>query len=151
MPADAPVVSGGAGRLRKANTLLIVVVLILLAQLAWQQIQIGRWQDAARQSERALASSVERMANDRIRTVRREELADTMQWLDDFYRSSDGLQRPDGLWRADVKRPDSEAIAAWIFDVYLQARMAGKSDAEARTVVMEQIKSSEEWRRKHPT
>ena len=44
-----------------------------------------------------------------------------------------------------------EAIAAWIFDVYLQARMAGKSDAEARGLVMEQIKSSEEWRRKHPS
>ena len=116
--------------------------------MAWQQIQIGRSRDAAAQSEHALSSAVGRLAAERLKTVGREELTSTMRWLDDFYRSSEGLQRPTGLWLSD--RLDSEAIAVWIFDVYLQARMSGKSDAEARELVMGQIKSTEEWRRKHP-
>jgi hypothetical protein len=150
MAADSSVASDASSRVRVANTLLVAVVLILLVQLAWQQFRIGRLENAAEQSQRALSSSVERIANDRLKGLRREELAATMQWLDEFYRSADGLQRPGGLWRADINAPDSEAIAVWIFDVYLQARLSGKSDAEAREIVIGQIKSTDEWRRKHP-
>jgi hypothetical protein len=73
-----------------------------------------------------------------------------VQWLDDFYRSADGLQRPSGLWRPDLNTADGEAIGVWIFDVYLQSRMAGKSDAEARQMIVDQVKGTDEWRVKHP-
>ena len=71
-------------------------------------------------------------------------------FVDDLYRSPDGLQRPDGLYIPDAKQVDAEAIGTWILDVYLQARIAGKSDAEARQSIADAIKGSDEWRRKHP-
>ena len=43
-----------------------------------------------------------------------------------------GLRRADGLWRADQKQPDFEALGAWIIDVYLNARVEGKTDEEAQ-------------------
>ena len=49
-----------------------------------------------------------------------------------------------------MNKPDAEAIGVWILDVYLQSRMAGKSDAEARQIVIDQIKGTDEWRLKHP-
>lgn len=137
-------------RLRIVNSLLAILVLILLGVIAWQGMRIGGLDAELQQTRRSLESGVERMATDRIRNLRREEMVAAVQWLDEFYRSADGLQRPDGLWRADISRPDGEAIGVWILDVYLQSRLAGKSDAEARQAVAEQIRSTDEWRRKHP-
>ena len=151
MVAEHTVVSDPARRLRATNSLLIAVILILLGQVTWQYFRINALKTELRQSQVTLAGSVERLAADRIRSLGREELTATVTWLDEVYRSADGLQRPTGLWRDDIKRPDSEALAVWILDVYLQARISGKSDAEARELVMTQIKSTEEWRRKHPT
>lgn len=137
-------------RLRTTNTLLAIVILVLLGQAAWQAMRVSAFRAELEQTQRTLASSVERMANERIKNLRREEMAGMVMWLDDFYRSQEGLQRPNGLWRADENKPDGEAIGVWILDVYLQARMAGKSDAEARQAVMDQIKATDEWRKKHP-
>lgn len=137
-------------RVQTMSTILAVVILVLLAQIAWQGMRISGLKAELAQSQRSLDAGVERLATERIRSLRREEMASMVQWLDDFYRAPEGLQRPTGLWRADVNRPDGEAIGVWILDVYLQARMAGKSDAEARQMVMDQIKSTDEWRRKHP-
>ena len=58
--------------------------------------------------------------------------------------------RPNGLYNADAQKVDAEAIGTWILDVYLQARIAGKSDAEARQSIADAIKGSDEWRSKHP-
>jgi hypothetical protein len=137
-------------RLQMMNTVLAIAVLVLLGQIAWQEMRISGLKADLQQSQRSLESGVERMATDRIRNLRREEMASMVQWLDDFYRSKEGLQRPGGLWRADVNKPDGEAIGVWILDVYLQARLAGKSDAEARQAVVNQIQSTDEWRQKHP-
>jgi hypothetical protein len=137
-------------RLKTTNTLLALVILVLLGQAAWQTMRISSLRAELEQTQRTLAGNVERMANARLKNLRREEMAAMVLWLDDFYRSQDGLQRPNGLWRADANKPDAEAIGVWILDVYLQERMAGKSDAEARQVVMDQIKSTDEWRQKHP-
>ena len=145
-PAD---VDARITRLRTTNTLLAIAVLVLLGQIAWQEMRIGGLKADLQQAQRSLDTGVERMAADRIKNLKREELASMVQWLDEFYRSPEGLQRPNGLWRAD-NRPDGEAIGVWVLDVYLQARMAGKSDAEARQAVMDQIKSTDEWRQKHP-
>ena len=59
--------------------------------------------------------------------------------------------RPNGLYNADAQKVDAEAIGTWILDVYLQARIAGKSDAEARQSIADAIKGSDEWRSKHPS
>ena len=137
-------------RLRTTNTLLALIVLGLLGSVAWQAVRIGGLKADLAQTQRTLDLGIERMAAERLKTLRREEMVAAVQWLDDFYRSADGLQRPTGLWRPDLNKPDGEAIGVWILDVYLQSRIAGKSDTEARQVVMDQVKGTDEWRLKHP-
>lgn len=151
MTADRPAdVDARPKRLQMMNTVLAIVILVLLGQIAWQEMRISGLKADLQQAQRSLATGVERMATERIKGLRREEMASVVQWLDDFYRSADGLQRPSGLWRADVNKPDAEAIGVWILDVYLQARLAGQSDGAARQAVADQIKATDEWRRKHP-
>lgn len=137
-------------RLQIMNTLLAIAVLVLLGVIAWQGMRISGLDADLQQARRSLDTAVERMAGERIKNLRREEMVATVQWLDDFYRSTEGLQRPTGLWRADLNKPDSEAIGVWVLDVYLQARLAGKSDVDARQAVVDQIQSTDEWRQKHP-
>ena len=100
------------------------------------------------QARLALTTGAERLANEKLQR-HREEMVQAVAFLDDLYRSPDGLMRPDGLYVSDSKRVDAEAIGTWILDVYLQARIAGKSDVEARQAITDAIKGSDEWRRKH--
>ena len=137
-------------RAQMMNTGLAIVVLVLLGVVAWQGMRISGLDADLQQAQRSLETAVERAATERIKNLRREEMVATVLWLDEFYRSADGLQRQDGLWRADLNKPDGEAIGVWVLDVYLQARLAGKSDAEARQAVVDQIRSTDEWRQKHP-
>jgi len=76
------------------------------------------------------------------------EIQRVMMWLDAFYKSPDGLQRPEGLWING--HPDYVGISAWIFDVYLRNRLNGLTEAEAEARVTAAIVKSEEWRTKHP-
>ena len=78
----------------------------------------------------------------------REEALDEMNWLDGYYASPEGLQRPNGLSLAG--KPDFEGIAAWYLDVYQRERMAGKSRTDARAAYVTQIRHSAEWQAKHP-
>lgn len=84
----------------------------------------------------------------------RGEMMRAGQALHFYYRSHEGLQRPDGLWKpaagSEIAQPDWEGIGAWLFDVYLKARVAGKDATEATELVRSQIRQSEEWRQKHP-
>ena len=137
-------------RLRTTRTVLALIILGLLAGVAWQESRITSLNNEVAQTRRTLDLAVERMSIERLKTFRREELAAAIQWLDDFYRSAEGLQRPGGLWRQDLNKPDAEAIGAWILDVYLQERVAGKSDAEAKQAIVDQVKGTDEWRLKHP-
>ena len=136
------------GRLKAANTVLAIVVLVLLGQAVWQAMQTSSLKAQLEQSQRDLETRVERLAAEKLK-ARREDMVAAVQWLDDFYRAPEGLQRPNGLWRADNK-PDAEAIGVWVLDVYLQARIGGASDAEARKTVEDAIRGSDEWRAKHP-
>src|SRR5262249_21617054 len=57
-----------------------------------------------------------------------------------------GLQRADGL---SVRgRPDFEAVAAWIFGRYLNARLSQRSPEEAWDPIVAEIRTSTEWRSK---
>jgi hypothetical protein len=80
----------------------------------------------------------------------REEALDEMNYLHQYYKAPEGLQRPQGLWRDDLGTPDFEGIAAWYMDVYQQDRIKGKSRAEARADYVNQIRNSAEWKAKHP-
>jgi len=136
-------------RLRATNTFMAIVILLLLGQVAWQEMRISSLKADAEQTRRELTTRVESLANDKLQS-HREEMVSAVAFVDDLYRSPEGLQRPGGLYIADAQRIDAEAIGTWILDVYMQARIAGKSDAEARQSIADAIKGSDEWRRKHP-
>ena len=140
--------SGSASRLRLTNTFLAVVILILLGQIAYQEMRISGLKADADQAKRDLESRVEKLALDKIQS-RREEMVAAVAFVDDLYRSQDGLQRPAGLYNPAGQRVDAEAIGTWILDVYMKARIEGKTDAEARQSIADAIKGSDEWKSKH--
>ena len=148
---DSPVGSTDpqSERLKSTNTLMALVILLLLGQVAWQQMRIGSLRADVDQAKRDLATKVEKMANERVQ-MHREDVVNAVAFLDDLYRSDAGLQRPGGLFNPESHRVDAEAIGTWVLDVYMQARMAGKSDADARQAISGAIKGSDEWHRKHP-
>jgi hypothetical protein len=140
--------SGPSSRLRTTNTFLAIVILILLGQIAYQEMRISSLKADADQARRDLESRVERMALEKVQS-RREEMVAAVAFVDDLYRSTDGLQRPGGLYNPDAQRIDAEAIGTWVLDVYMKARIEGKSDAEARQAIADAIKGSDEWKSKH--
>jgi hypothetical protein len=77
----------------------------------------------------------------------RSELLAVMELLDMYYRSQEGLQRPQGLSLGGV--PDFQGIATWIVDVYMTARLVGFDPGDSFTFVVYQIMQTDEWRRKH--
>jgi hypothetical protein len=77
----------------------------------------------------------------------RAEVQRAIEWLNDFYKSPDGLQRPQGLWIDG--HPDFVGIGAWVFDYYLPERRRGKTEEDARQAVETAIKRSDEWRSLH--
>ena len=82
-------------------------------------------------------------------TFDRGEFLRALHRLDVFYRAWNGLQRPNGLSRN--AQPDFEGIAAWVFDVYLNQRDAGRSPEQAWDAVVAAIQGSNEWRSKTRT
>jgi hypothetical protein len=83
----------------------------------------------------------------RVEDLTATEMTDTLKWLDTFYKSPEGLQRPTGII-ADGQ-VDFESISNWLFRNYLQARAHGATPDEARERVAAQIKESPEWQGKH--
>lgn len=135
--------------LRAANAFLAITTLVVLGLAAWQHMRISSLAAELEQSRRDLTFKTEKLANEKLQN-RREETVGAVAFLDDLYRSTDGLQRPGGLYNLDAQKVDAEAIGTWILDVYLKARIEGKSDAQARQSITDAIKGSDEWRRKHP-
>jgi len=141
-------VARSLSRLRSTNTFLAIALLLALGMTAWQEMRISSLKADLDQSQREMTTQVARLANQKIQS-HREEMVSAVAFVDDLYRSADGLQRPGGLYMPDEKRVDAEAIGTWILDVYMRARIDGKSDAEARQSIADAIKGSDEWRRKH--
>ena len=146
-PSSA-VAARALARSRATNTFMAIAILLMLGQAAWQQMRISSLKADLEQSHRDVMFKTEKLANEKLQN-RREETVGAVAFLDDLYRSADGLQRPGGLYNADAQRVDAEAIGTWILDVYLKARIEGKSDTEARQSITDAIKGSDEWRRKH--
>ena len=147
-PASGPALAASSITLRAANAFLAIITLVVLGLAAWQQMRISSLAAELEQSRRDVLFKTEKLANEKLQQ-RREETVGAVAFLDDLYRSADGLQRPGGLYNADAQKIDAEAIGTWILDVYLKARIEGKSDAEARQSISDAIKGSDEWRRKH--
>jgi hypothetical protein len=135
-------------RSRILTTILLVIVVLLIGQVYWQNRRIAQLQSSMEFQQRQFEAQVGKLAAEKLKNQRGNVLQ-AAQWLHDYYKSDEGLRRADGLWRADQKQPDFEALGAWIFDVYLNARVEGKSDEEARKLITDAIQGSDEWRRVH--
>jgi hypothetical protein len=135
-------------RSRLLTTVLLVVVVVLIGQVYWQNRRIAQLQSSMEFQQRQFEAQVGKLAAEKLKNQRGNVLQ-AAQWLHEYYKTDQGLRRADGLWRADQKQPDFEALGAWIFDVYLTARVEGKSEEEARKLIMDAIQGSDEWRRVH--
>jgi len=135
-------------RSRLITTILVVVVVILIGQVYWQQRRIAQVQNAMDFQQRQFDEQAGKLAAEKLKG-HRADVMQAAQWLHQYYASDEGLRRADGLWRADQKQPDFEAIGAWIIDVYLNARIEGKTDDEAKKMIKDAIQGSDEWRRVH--
>jgi hypothetical protein len=133
---------------RSPTVLLVIAIVILLGQIVREERLIQNLRTQSGLSQDEIDKRATEIANQRLQG-HREDVVRAAQWLQDFYRSDDGLKRTDGLWNASQRQVDTEAIGAWIFDVYLKARIDGKSDDEARQAVAEAIRGTDEWRRVH--
>jgi hypothetical protein len=135
-------------RSRLVTTILLVVVVVLIGQVYWQNRRIAQLQSSMDFQQRQFEAQVGKLAAEKLKNQRGNVLQ-AAQWLHEFYKSDEGLKRADGLWRSDQKQPDFEALGAWIFDVYLNARVEGKSEEDARKLITDAIRGSDEWRRVH--
>jgi hypothetical protein len=126
--------------------ILAVVSAVLTALVIHQYSQIGQLRAEAVSAEERGGARARMSVVDSLST-QGEEIQRTMSWLNDFYKSSDGLKRPEGLWLHD--RPDWEGISVWVFSVYLPHRLKGETEDQARQAVTDAIKQSEEWQVKH--
>ena len=135
-------------RSRLITTILLVLVVILIGQVYWQQRRIEQMRVSMEFQRKQFDQQAGKLAADRLKG-HRADVMNAAQWLHQYYKSDEGLRRADGLWRADQKQPDFEAFGAWVIDVYLNARVEGKTDAEARKMITDAIQGSDEWRRVH--
>lgn len=137
-------------RSRLTTTALLVVVVVLAGWVYWQKSRITQLESSMEFQQHQFEAQVGKLAAEKLKGQRANVLQ-AAQWLHEYYKSDEGLKRADGLWRPDQKQPDFEALGAWIFDVYLNARVEGKSEEEARKLITDAIRGSDEWHRVHPS
>jgi hypothetical protein len=135
-------------RSRLITIVLFAVIVVLLGQVYWQRSRIAQQQNAMAFQQRQFEEQAGRLAAEKLKGYR-ADVMQAAQWLHQYYASDEGLRRADGLWRSDQKQPDFEALGAWIIDVYLNARVEGKTDEEAKQMIKDAIQGSDEWRRVH--
>ena len=83
----------------------------------------------------------------RAENVTANEMTATLEWLDQFYASPQGLQRPEGL--VENGRIDFDAISHWLFQIYLHERSLEASPEAARASIEKAIRATAEWQKKH--
>jgi hypothetical protein len=127
---------------------LLVIVVLLAGQIFWQQRRMAQLQSSMEFQQQQFEEQTARLAAEKLKGFR-ADVMQAAQWLHHYYASDEGLKRANGLWRADQKQPDFEAFGAWVIDVYLNARVEGKTDAEAKQMITDAIQSSDEWKRVH--
>ena len=135
-------------RSRLITSILLLVIVALVGQVYWQTRRIAQMQESMQFQQKQFDAQAGKLAAEKLKGYR-ADIMQSAQWLHQYYASPEGLRRADGLWRSDQKQPDFEAIGAWIIDVYLNARVEGKTDAEAKKLITDAIQGSDEWRRVH--
>lgn len=130
------------------TVVVTLVIIILLGQIAREERIVHRLKTETSAAQSDVEQRAVKLANDRLQG-HREDIVRAAQWLQQYYQSDEGLRRTDGLWLASQRQVDAEAIGAWLFDVYLKARIAGQSDEEARRAVTDAIRNTDEWRQAH--
>lgn len=130
------------------TVIVTVVIVILVAQIAREERIVHRLKAETAEAQRDVEQRAAKLATERLQG-HRKDIVQAAQWLQQFYQSDEGLRRSDGLWLASQRQVDAEAIGAWLFDVYLNARINGQSDAEARRTVSDAIRNTDEWRQAH--
>jgi hypothetical protein len=133
---------------RPVTRALALAIVVLLGHGVWQQYRYRALAEEMGYQQRHFEEQVGERAVQQMHALRQDIIA-TAQWLHQYYASDQGLRRATGLWLPQQQQPDFEALGAWVFDVYLAARVHGKTDAEARKMVEDAIRQSEEWRRAH--
>ena len=124
------------------------MILILLGQIAWQQSKVWGLERQVAQASSQIDDKAAKIALDRMQG-RRQDLVRAVDWLQQYYKSDEGLRRASGLWIPEQNRIDAEAMGAWIFDFYMNRRVSGASEEEARQAVIDAIRGTDEWRRVH--
>lgn len=137
-------------RSRLITTVLLLIIIVLGGQVFWQQRRISQLQASMQFQQRQFEQQAAKLAGEKLKGYR-ADVMQAAQWLHQYYGSAEGLKRPDGLWRSDQKQPDFEAFGAWVIDVYLNARVEGKTDEEAKQMIRDAIQGSDEWKRVHGT
>ena len=129
------------------STRILAAIAVLLAAFAVHQST--QLLDLRRELASAQARGVEDARVDIVNAMANQggEIASAASWLNDYYKSPEGLQRPAGL--SIDGHPDYEGIGVWIFGVYLPHRLKGESDEQARQAIVAQIQRSDEWQSKH--
>lgn len=135
-------------RSKLITTVLAIVIVVLIGQVYWQSRRIAQLESSMEFQQRQFEAQVGKLAAERLKG-HRGDVMQAAQWLHQYYSSDEGLRRADGLWRPDQKQPDFEAIGAWVIDVYMNARVEGKTDEEAKQLIKDAIQGSDEWKRVH--
>ncbi|MEP7308614.1 MAG: hypothetical protein ABJA98_24165 [Acidobacteriota bacterium] len=130
-----------------AVRILVVIAVILAAFSAQEYRQIQALRRDVDNAQVRAAANAKAVVADWLGT-QIEESGHALEWLHNYYKAKDGLQRPEGLWIDG--HPDYTGISTWILDVYTSSRLKGRTDAEARQAIESAIRQSEEWRVKHP-
>ena len=126
--------------------ILAVVTALLAALVVHQYSQIGQLRAEVANAEERGAMHAKSSLVDSL-GEQGAEIQRTMTWLNDYYKSPDGLKRPEGLWLGG--HPDYEGLSVWVFSVYLPHRLKGESEDQSRQAIVDAIKQSEEWQIKH--
>jgi hypothetical protein len=135
-------------RSRLVTTILLIVIVALVGQVLWQNRRISQLHSSMAFQQQQFEQQADQLAAVKLKGYR-GDVMQAAQWLHDYYASPEGLRREHGLWRADLNQPDFEAFGAWVIDVYLNARVEGKTDEEAKQMIRDAIQGSDEWKRVH--
>ena len=130
-----------------AVRILVVIVVILAAFSAQEYRQIQALRRDVDNAQVRAAANAKAVVADWLGTEI-EESGHALEWLHNYYKAKEGLQRPEGLWIDG--HPDYTGISTWILGMYMSNRLKGQTEAQARQSVENAIRQSDEWRSKHP-
>ncbi len=123
---------------------VLSVVVACLCVLVWWEgrglVELKAEVGASRSAQQESASALHAFEHGH------DEMVRTVTWLQAYIQSDEGLHRAGGLCAGD--RIDAAGMGNWLA-VYLQARVGGASEEDARRAVVEAIRRSPDWQQAH--